>query len=38
MVDGVEFDDVCFIDWFVVRNGLIVDQVVWNDLFECGFV
>lgn len=35
-VDGAEFDDVRFIDRFVVRNGSIVDQAVWNDLSERG--
>jgi hypothetical protein len=32
--DGTTFDDVRFIDRFVVRDGLLVDQQVWNDLAE----
>jgi hypothetical protein len=33
---GETFDDVRFIDRFVVRKGKIVDQQVWNDLAERG--
>jgi hypothetical protein len=35
-VEGVSFDDVRFIDRFVVRDGAIVDQQVWNDLASRG--
>lgn len=31
---GDTFDDVRFIDRFVVANGKIVDQQVWNDLVD----
>lgn len=31
-VDGVTFNDVRFLDRFVVRDGQIHDQQVWNDL------
>ncbi len=33
---GVPFDHVRFVDRFVVRDGLILDQRVWNDLAESG--
>ena len=33
---GVPFDGIRFIDRFVLRNGLIVSQEVWNDLAESG--
>lgn len=32
--DGSTFDDIRFIDRFTVRDGLLVDQQVWNDLAE----
>ncbi len=32
--DGSLFRDVRFIDRFEVRNGLLTDQQVWNDLAE----
>jgi len=35
-VHGVEFKDVRFCDRFVVRDGLIHEQHVWNDLAESG--
>jgi hypothetical protein len=35
-VRGVSFDQVRFIDRFVVRDNAIVDQQVWNDLASCG--
>jgi ketosteroid isomerase-like protein len=33
---GVSFSNVRFIDRFVLRNGLIYQQDVWNDLAESG--
>ena len=33
---GVAFDNVRYVDRFVVRDGLIVEQRVWNDLAETG--
>ena len=33
---GVEFAGVRFCDRFVVRNGRILEQHVWNDLAESG--
>lgn len=33
---GVAFDHVRYVDRFVVRDGLIVEQRVWNDLAETG--
>lgn len=32
--DGTAFNDVRFIDRFTLRDGLIADQFVWNDLAE----
>lgn len=32
--DGTAFDDIRFADWFLIRNGLIQRQHVWNDLAE----
>jgi hypothetical protein len=33
---GVEFDDVRYVDVFVLRGGLIAEQHVWNDLAATG--
>jgi len=35
---GASFEDVRFIDRLVVRDGLITDHRVWNDLAETGVV
>lgn len=35
-LDGTPFDDVRYVDVFVLRDGLIVEQLVWNDLCEAG--
>ncbi len=32
--DGVEFEGIRFIDRFVVREGKLTGQMVWNDLAE----
>ncbi len=32
--DGEAFDDIRFADWFLIGNGLIQRQHVWNDLAE----
>lgn len=32
--DGAEFEGIRFIDRFVVRDGKLADQMVWNDLAE----
>lgn len=32
--DGAQFSDIRFIDRFVVKDGLLKDQRVWNDLAE----
>jgi SnoaL-like domain len=37
-LDGNEFDGVRFLDRFVVREGRIIAQMVWNDLAEVGVV
>ena len=37
-IQGGHFSDVRFIDRFVLREGLIVDHRVWNDLAEHGVV
>jgi hypothetical protein len=31
-VDGVAFDGIRYVDRFLIRDGKIVDQKVWNDL------
>ena len=33
---GTEFVGVRYLDMFVIKNGLIHEQYVWNDLAECG--
>ncbi|MDF0596244.1 nuclear transport factor 2 family protein [Psychromarinibacter halotolerans] len=33
-LDGRSFDGIRFIDWFEMRDGLIVRQEVWNDTGE----
>ncbi len=35
-IHNVAFDGIRFCDRFVIRNGLIVEQHVWNDLAESG--
>lgn len=35
-LDGQPFDNVRYIDTFVIRNGLIREQLVWNDLATHG--
>ncbi len=35
-LDGTPFDGIRYIDRFVIRDGLIVDQKVWNDMAESG--
>jgi hypothetical protein len=34
--DGSTFADVRYVDVFVLRGGLITEQLVWNDLCEAG--
>lgn len=33
-LDGTAFADIRFIDRFTVRDGLLADQKVWNDMAE----
>lgn len=33
-LDGTSFSGIRFVDWFLIRNGKIVEQRVWNDLAE----
>ena len=33
-LDGTPFANIRFIDRFTVRNGLLADQKVWNDMAE----
>ena len=35
-LDGTPFEDIRYVDVFVVRDGLISEQLVWNDLSESG--
>ncbi len=37
-MDGTPFEGVRFIDRFELEHDEIVDQMVWNDLAECGVV
>ena len=32
--DGSQFEGIRFIDWFLVRDDLILRQKVWNDIAE----
>ena len=32
--DGTSFDNIRFADWFLLRDGLIARQHVWNDIAE----
>ena len=32
--DGQPFEGIRFVDWFEIRDGLIREQRVWNDLAE----
>lgn len=36
-IDGTTFEDIRYVDVFVIRDNLIVEQLVWNDLCENGF-
>ena len=33
---GVAFDGIRYVDVFVIENGLITEQLVWNDFCESG--
>jgi ketosteroid isomerase-like protein len=35
--DGTAFSGIRFIDRFTVRNGLLTDQTVWNDVGEARY-
>ena len=35
-LSGVAFEGVRYVDVFVIKNGLIVEQMVWNDFGETG--
>ncbi len=37
-LQGADFTDIRFIDRFTLRNGVIIDQMVWNDLAESGVI
>jgi hypothetical protein len=37
-LQGSDFDGIRFIDRFTIVDGLIVDQMVWNDLAESGVI
>jgi hypothetical protein len=37
-LDGAPFDGIRYIDVFMLRDGLIVRQEVWNDLAETGII
>jgi hypothetical protein len=33
---GTPFEGIRYVDVFVIENGLITEQMVWNDLCESG--
>ena len=33
-LDGTPYENIRFIDRFTVRDGLLADQMVWNDMAE----
>ncbi|WP_282608867.1 tautomerase family protein [Pelagibius sp. Alg239-R121] len=33
-LNGVGFDGIRFVDWFLIRDEMIMEQKVWNDLAE----
>lgn len=35
-LDGVAFDGIRYVDVFIIENGLIIEQRVWNDFGETG--
>jgi hypothetical protein len=35
-LQGVAFEGIRYVDVFVIKNGLIIEQRVWNDLAETG--
>ena len=37
-VDGQPFEGIRYVDIFTIRNGLIAEQRVWNDLAEVGIM
>jgi hypothetical protein len=37
-LQGIDFAEIRFIDRFTLAMGLIVDQMVWNDLAESGVI
>ena len=37
-LDGTPFDDIRYVDVFTLREGHIVEQLVWNDLSQAGLV
>ena len=37
-LSGNPFEDVRYVDVFVIKDGKIVEQIVWNDLAEVGVV
>ena len=36
-MDGTPYQNIRYVDRFTVRDGKIVDQMVWNDMAEHGF-
>ena len=33
---GVPFEGIIYVDVFVIKNGLITEQMVWNEFCESG--
>lgn len=37
-LNGQPFEDIRYVDVFVIKDGKITEQIVWNDLAESGVV
>lgn len=37
-LNGEPFEDIRYVDVFVIKDGKITEQIVWNDLAETGVV
>jgi hypothetical protein len=37
LMDGTPYQNIRYVDRFTIRDGKIVDQMVWNDMAEHGF-
>jgi hypothetical protein len=37
-MDGVPFEGIRYVDFFIIRNNKIIEQHVWNDLADRGVI